>query len=369
MALPLPPKRIQAAIHDLVAVAVCWFMAYWLRFNLEIPQNFLHGAWTSMALALCINAPSFWFFGLYRGIWRYASLMDLRRIILSVGFSALLVSAAVFMLSVPLVPRSVLVLHPMLLIMTMGGSRFAYRAWKDRAQYGRMVLEGQPVLVLGTGDAAERLLRELIHSPDWSVVGLLSAEPYRVGHELRGVKILGLIDELPQWVKRFPVRHAIVAMPEMSQTQRRHAMELAVQAGLSVLTVPSLEDMLSGKVAVSQVRQVQLEDLLGREPVQLDAESFAKQVGRNQIPVVVDFWAPWCGPCRQMAPGFAQAAKQLEPQVRFAKLDTEAYPHVAQPFNIRSIPTMVVFQGGQEVQRISGALPPGDIVRWVQSVV
>ena len=270
MALPLPPKRIQAAIHDLVAVAVCWFMAYWLRFNLEIPQNFLHGAWTSMALALCINAPSFWFFGLYRGIWRYASLMDLRRIILSVGFSALLVSAAVFMLSVPLVPRSVLVLHPMLLIMTMGGSRFAYRAWKDRAQYGRMVLEGQPVLVLGTGDAAERLLRELIHSPDWSVVGLLSAEPYRVGHELRGVKILGLIDELPQWVKRFPVRHAIVAMPEMSQTQRRHAMELAVQAGLSVLTVPSLEDMLSGKVAVSQVRQVQLEDLLGREPVQLD---------------------------------------------------------------------------------------------------
>ncbi|MEI7432081.1 MAG: polysaccharide biosynthesis protein, partial [Betaproteobacteria bacterium] len=233
-------KRTQAVIHDLAAVVLCWFVAYWLRFNLDLPETYLTSACQALILVLCFHAPTYWLFGLYRGIWRYASLMDLRRIILAVGVSAMLVSVAVFMLSLPSIPRSVLVLHPVLLIMAMGGSRFAYRAWKDRAQYGRMMLEGQPVLVLGTGDAAERLLRELVHSPDWSVVGLLSPDAFRVGHELRGIKILGLIKDLPQWVEKLPVRNAIVAMPETSQAQRRHAMELAVQAGLSVLTVPSL---------------------------------------------------------------------------------------------------------------------------------
>ena len=103
------------------------------------------------------------------------------------------------------------------------------------------------------------------------------------------------------------------------------------------------------------------------KPLDVNSQRFMRHISRNDIPVLVDFWAAWCGPCRMMAPAYAQAAGRLEPNVRLLKVDTEASQDIAGLFGIRSIPTLALFQGGKELARQAGAMDAGSIVSWVQT--
>lgn len=152
----------------------------------------------------------------------------------------------------------------------MGGSRFAYRSWKEHRLYGPAKLRGNPVLILGAGEAADSLLREIHRSGQWYPVGIMDDNTDKSGRRLRGLPIISPIDSIAGVAARLGARHAIIAMPNASSARRRKAAELAATAGLTVMTVPSYDDLLSGRLSVSSIRKVELEDLLGRESVTLD---------------------------------------------------------------------------------------------------
>ncbi|WP_062266114.1 thioredoxin TrxC [Endozoicomonas arenosclerae] len=107
--------------------------------------------------------------------------------------------------------------------------------------------------------------------------------------------------------------------------------------------------------------------LFNGQPVELNAGNFKRFLSQTDVPVIVDFWAPWCGPCKAMAPAFTEAARELEPNVRLAKLDTQKYQQIAAQLNIRSIPTLIVFNNGRETGRTSGALPPAQLKKWIKT--
>jgi FlaA1/EpsC-like NDP-sugar epimerase len=260
-----------AILHDIVAAMSAWTLAYMLRFNFDLPPNFSAELQHTLFWVVLLETVIFWGMGLYRGIWRYASLNDLRRIVLAVLLAASAIPFVLWMArSHLIVPRSVLVLNPLLLILFMGGSRVLYRIWKETRFHGRMNLSGEPVLVLGAGDAAVALSKDLAKNPAWQLVGFLDDDVGKHGHTLNGVKVLGGLNELARRAEHFGIERVIIAMPSSSHQQRQRVIQLCNEAKVQVLTVPSFDDLMTGKVSVSQLRAIELDDLLGRDPVLLD---------------------------------------------------------------------------------------------------
>jgi FlaA1/EpsC-like NDP-sugar epimerase len=305
-----------------------------LRFNFDLPQSYQSEMWRTLIWIVPLQSAIFWYMGLYRGIWRYASVADLRRIVMAVLLAATLIPLVLWMFRInAVVPRSVLVIDPILLLLAMGGNRLFYRLWKEQGLFRSIQLQGSPVIVLGAGEAGVGLSKELLRSREWHQVGFLDDDLDKKGRLLNGIKVLGKLESLPHWADRFGVTQVIVALPSATHQVRKRAIELASLHGIKVLTVPSFDDLLSGKIEISQLRAVELDDLLGRDPVQLDDAGLLGQLSGKVVLVTGAGGSIGSELCRQIArfspkklvlfesSEFALYNIEQELNIKFPKLD------------------------------------------------
>lgn len=289
-------------VYDICAVVAAWVVAYLARFNFDIGQVPWDWVRTAVFVVVPVFGISFWSLRLYRGMWRYASLPDLRHILIAVSLGAIAVPLIYLMLRLPSpLPRSVVTLAPVLTLFFMCGSRMAYRMWKEAIISRATHAEGEPVIVLGAGDAAVNLLKEMQKSRRWRAVAILDDDPRKKGGRVMGIQVAGSIQDFPIAAERFGTSRAVLAMPSAGQEVRQKIVEYCIAHGAEMMVVPSFEELLLGNSRGELLRRIDVADLLGREPVQLDNAGLADFLGDKVILVTGAGGSIGSELCRQIA--------------------------------------------------------------------
>jgi FlaA1/EpsC-like NDP-sugar epimerase len=271
--LQIDIRPLAASFHDLVAIALALLGAAMLLDGNGLTDVEVAAILSALTIATPLQLAVNVLFGLYQGVWRYTSLPDIQRIVFSVMAGTVVVALALRALGLDatLGYREYL-LYPLLLVTIMSLSRMGYRSFKEWSLYGRGGEQGTPVAIMGAGDAAVGLVKELSRSHEWRVVGMLDDDEKKRGRLLHGVRVIGPLEDLPRLAQRMKLRHAIIAMPSVSYKVRRRVVEICKRAKVTVMTVPTLNNVVQqGKLAApARVRKVAVEDLMKREPVTLD---------------------------------------------------------------------------------------------------
>jgi FlaA1/EpsC-like NDP-sugar epimerase len=299
-----------------------------------IPPQVFDSLGTVLMIAVPTQIAVNFVFGVYQGIWRYTSLPDVQRVVFSVltGTIGLSIMLRVAGLDAYLDHREY-ILYPLFLMALMSGARMAYRSFKEWTLYGRGGEVGLPVIVMGAGDAAVGLVKELSRSHDWRVVGLLDDDGTKRGRLLHGVSVLGALEDLSKYAQRLKVRHAIVAMPSVPYSVRRRVVEICKRARVQVMTVPTLNSTVVGsKGATARIRKVAVEDLMKRDPVTLDDAGLHDLLTGQVVMVTGAGGSIGSELCRQIA-AFQPAMLVLFEQSEFAmyKVDEqlrEQFPEI-----------------------------------------
>ena len=282
-----PHREPLSLLIDGLVVAACWNITYLFRLGFErwVSARPTYDLWVMLGVVAAYLAA----FALARvpqSMWRFSGFGEVKRLTLACAAAGLVSAAVVLMLQLSKVPRAVLALHPVVALMGVCVVRIGYRMLYEHARSritGGSGTEVKRALVLGAGEAARRLLAG-IHQQGWIVLGLLDDDPAKQRARIGGVPVLGPLKALQEPAVRGVATHLIVALPSLRGPRRRALLEQAAGTGLHVLTVPSADELLTGR-EVSRVREIEPEDLLGREPVQLD-EAGIGEVLRGKVVLV-----------------------------------------------------------------------------------
>ncbi len=274
---------------DACFIILAYLLAYLLRFegqiSVEVWGNFI----TTIPYILLFKIVVFIFFGLYSGMWRYTSLVDLFNVLKATLISSIIIILAIlYMLRFEGFQRSVFIIDGFLTFIFIGGLRVAVRIFLSGKEEGlRSLLQSsllferkgaglkRRLLIIGAGDAGEKMLREIRENPrlHYEVVGFLDDDPKKQSLRIHGVKVLGPIPQIHQLASYNVMDEILVALPSASTQQMRRIIQVCETTGLKCRTTPGIGELIDGKVSFKTIREVSFEDLLGRDPILLDTES------------------------------------------------------------------------------------------------
>ena len=296
-------RRPLSLVIDALVIAICWNATYLFRLGFE---RWLHArpgydGWVLLGV-ITVYLVVFMVAGIPRGMWRFSGFGEVRRLTLACLLSGSMCAVAVLMAGLTQVPRAVLALHPFVTLIGLCMVRVAYRMLYEhaRSQITGSDAEVRRAIVMGAGEATKRLLAT-IHQQGWIVLGLLDDDPAKRGARIGNVPVLGALADVAKLGLLTEATHIIVALPGATAKQRRKAIELAAATELPVLTVPSVSELQDGSARIERVRSIEPEDLLGREPVQLDEAGIGELISGKTVLVTGAGGSIGSELCRQVA--------------------------------------------------------------------
>ena len=293
--------RVAVMLHDLAVAAFAWWFAKLLRYMVR-PEEAMQFLWFEFPVVLLAQGLIFRWTGLYKGLWRFASLPDLWNIVRASIFGTAVIWLLLSMFNrLDGVPRSMLLLYPMILTMALGAPRLAYRYWKDsrRGVYGSNPT--RRALILGADHAGEMLARDLLRSGGFAVVGFLDDRPALRGASINGHPVLGPVEYLPDIAREAAVDMILIALPAATVGEMRRVVALCDATGLPYRTIPSLDDVVAGRAQPGEIKEVVIEDLLGRDTVELDWVAIRETISGRRVLVTGGGGSIGSELCRQVA--------------------------------------------------------------------